>query len=268
MGPLQYEFMRHALAAALLGGLGCGLVGVFIVTLRIPFLSVAMSHAAFAGAVLGLLAGVSPLACGILLCAVCAGALGPFADRAGIHPELSIGILFSVTIGLAFLGLGMLEGPRTEALGLFWGNILAVSAADIRLMAAVAVLLVAGIVLFFKEIQAIAFHRESAAAAGIPEKAMLYGVFLVTGVVIALTLNTIGGLLVFGLIYNPPAAACQLTYSLRRMFLLSALFAIASCLLGLTASYWLNLPSGAVIILASSAIFGICILCSPKRAAR
>ena len=265
MGPLRYEFMRHALAAALLGGLGCGLVGVFIVTLRIPFLSVAMSHAAFAGAVLGLLAGVSPLACGIALCVVCAGAVGPFADRARLHPELSIGILFSVTIGLAFLGLGMLKGPRTEALGLFWGNILSVSAGDIALMAIVAALLLAGIAIFFKEIQAIAFHREAAAAAGIPEKAILYGIFLVTGVVIALNLNTIGGLLVFGLIYNPPAAAYQLTYSLRRMFLLSAVFAIASCVLGLTASYYLNLPSGAVIILSSSAIFGLCILCSPKR---
>jgi manganese/iron transport system permease protein len=266
MGPLKYEFMRHALAAAFLGGLGCGMVGVFIVTLRIPFLSVAMSHAAFAGAIFGLLAGVSPLLCGIVLCAFCAGILGPFSDRARIHPELSIGILFSITIGLAFLGLGMLKGPRTEALSLFWGNILNISSTDIRLMAIVAAILVAGVFLFFKEIKAIAFHRETAASSGIPERAMLYWIFLVTGVVIALNLNTIGGLLVFGLIYNPPAAAYQLTYSLKWMFALSVIFAIAACLLGLTASYCLNLPSGAVIILVSSAIFGICILFSPKRA--
>ena len=85
------------------------------------------------------------------------------------------------------------------------------------------------------------------------------------GLSVTANLSTIGGLLIFSLIVNPPSAAFQLTYRLRTMYLLSGLFGVLSCLVGLFVSWLTDAPAGAVIIIASSAVFGVCLLFSPKR---
>ena len=107
-----------------------------------------------------------------------------------------------------------------------------------------------------------------ALAVGIPATAIFYGILFLTGATITASLQPIGGLLVFSLILNPAAAAYQLTYSMKRMFLLSAGFGIMSGLIGLLISYLFNIPSGATIVIVSSAIFGIATLTSPKKKVR
>ncbi len=261
----HYGFIQNAILASLLGGASCGVVGVWVMMMKIPFVGVAMSHAAFAGVVMGLLFHLNPLLIAIIFCLVSAGIIGPIADRAELEPNLSVGIVFSAVLGIAFLGLGLIKGPRTEALNYIWGNILTVSEQDILFLWITALFLFLFLIFFFKEIEAILFNREIARASGIPERPIFYLLLFLSGVVIALNLNTIGGLLIFSLIINPPSAAYQLTYNLKFLFLLSAIFGVISCLLGLFFSYLWNLPSGAVIIIVSSIIFGISMVFSPKR---
>ncbi|OGF68008.1 MAG: cation ABC transporter permease [Candidatus Fischerbacteria bacterium RBG_13_37_8] len=261
----SYKFMQNALLAALIGGASCGVTGVFVVLMRIPFISVAMSHAAFAGAVLGILTGVNPLMLAIVFSLASAFLIGPIADKADIDTNISIGIIFSIVLGIAFLCMGLIKGPKTEALKYIWGNILMVSSNNIILMAIVLILVSLFIILLFKEMKAVLFSRELSAASGIPEKKIYYIMLFLSGLVVSLNLNTIGGLLIFSLIVNPAAAAYQLTYSVKRMFLLSASFGILSTLTGLFCSYLFDVPSGAVIILISSSLFGIALLFSPKR---
>ncbi len=262
---LQHTFIQRALLASVLGGASCGIVGVWVILMRTPFVGVAMSHAAFAGAIFGLLLGVNPLLTALALCLGSAALIGPLADRAEFDIGVSTGVLFSLVLGLAFLGMGLIRGPKTRALNLIWGNILVLSRQDVLLLAIVAALLVLLLGLLFKEIQAVLFDREVARASGIRERAIFYLLLVLTGTVVTLNLNTIGGLLIFSLIVNPPSAAYQLTYRLRTMFVLSAGFGVLSCLLGLGFSYVLNVPSGALIIIASSLIFGLALLFSPKR---
>jgi len=161
--------------------------------------------------------------------------------------------------------MGLIKGPKTEALKFIWGNILTISGNDIIFLTVIAFFTILFLILFFKEIQAVLFNREIARAVGIPEKAIFYSLLFLCGLTVTLNLNTIGGLLIFSLIISPPSAAYQLTYNLKIMYFLSAIFGIGSCLLGLLFSYIFNVPSGAVIILTSSLIFGLCLLFSPKR---
>jgi manganese/iron transport system permease protein len=265
MHALSYRFMQHALLAAVIGGSACGVIGVWVVLLRIPFMGVAMSHAAFAGAIIGLLVGVNPLLLGILACIIAAGLIGPTADRTDFDPNMSMGIIFSILVGIAFLGMGLMKGPKTEALNLLWGSILTLTRTDIWLLALAAALVVAFSGLFYQELRAIVFSRVIARATGIPEQALLYGLLFICGVTVTLSLNTIGGLLIFSLIVNPPSAAYQLTYGLVHMLVLSAVFAMASCLVGLVLSYLFNVPTGAVIVLVSGAILVAATALSPKR---
>mgnify|MGYP005839245129 CR=1 FL=1 len=260
-------FFHRAALAALLAGTACSVVGVLVVTMRISFLGVCMSHAAFAGALLGLVLGVHPTWSAVALSAAAAGILGPLADRGDFSPDTAIGIVFSSAIGVSFLLLAMIPGPKTEALGLLWGSLLTVSPQSLYLLAAVAAGAVLLATLFFKEIQTVVFNRELARSLGMPATAVFYGILVMGGLTTTASLNAIGGLLVFSLIVNPAAAAYQLVYSLKAMFVVSAIIGVASGWLGLVLSFYLDLPTGALIIVTSCVLFVVANLLSPKRRA-
>lgn len=262
---LGYSFMQRALIAGLLGGVACSVVGVFVVTMRLSLIGVCIVHAAFAGALLGIWLGFNPLGGALLFSLLAAGIIGPLADRGELNPDTSIGIIFSLMLGLAFLFVGMMPGPRTEALNLFWGSILTVGKEDLAFLAIVAAIVIGLVTIFYKEIQAVICHREVALAVGIPATFIFYGLLFLTGATITASLRSIGGLLIYSLILNPAAAAYQLTYSLKRLFLLAAVFGIISCWGGLAASYLLDIPSGASIVIISAIIFGLATAFSPKR---
>ncbi len=257
--------MQNAILSAFLGGIACATIGVFVVLMRMPFIGVAMSHAAFAGALLGLWLGFDPLIGAFTFSLLSAAIIGPLADRGQLNPETSLGVIFSLMLGLAFLFMGLMPGSKSGAFELLWGSILTNTRSDVILIGIVAVVVVGLVLIFYKEIQATIFHRDMALAVGIPATLVLYGVLFLTGTTITVTLSSIGGLLIFSLILNPAAAAHQLTYSMKRMFLLSAGFGVLSGWAGLLFSYIFDIPSGATIVVTSSVIFMIAAIFSPKR---
>ncbi len=260
-----YQFMQNAILSAFLGGIALATIGVFVVLMHMPFIGVAMSHAAFAGALLGLWLGFNPLIGAFVVSLLSAAVIGPLADRGQLSPETSVGVIFSLMLGLAFLFMGLMPGTKSGALELLWGSILTNTRGDIIILGVVTVVVVGLVLLFYKEIQATIFHRDMALSVGIPATLILYGVLFLTGVTITATIRSIGGLLIFSLILNPAAAAYQLTYSMKRMFLISAGFGVISGWIGLLFSYLFNIPSGATIVVTSSVIFMIAAIISPKR---
>jgi len=262
---LQYQFMQNAILAGLCGGITCAVVGVFVVTMHLSFIGVCIAHAAFAGALFALWLGFNPLIGALLFSLTAAAIIGPMADRGELNPDTSIGIVFSLMLGLAFLFMGLMPGARTEALSLFWGSILTVSQGNLIFLAAVTAMVIGLVAAFYKEIQAVICHREVALAVGIPATVIFYGLLFSTGVTITASIQSIGGLLIYSLILNPAAAAYQLTYSLKRMLLIAVAFGVVSCWVGLAASYLLDIPSGASIVITSAAIFGLATAFSPKR---
>ncbi len=267
-GVLGQTYFQHALLAACCAGIACGVTGVFVVASHLAFLGVCIAHAAFAGALLGVWLGFEPLygALAFSLCA--AAAIGPLAERGQLSPDTSAGIIFSLMLGLAFLFIGLMPGSRTQALSLFWGSILTVSRTDLVFLVITAAAVVGLLALFFKEVQAVLCHRDVALAVGIPASVAFYGMLFATGFTIAVSLRSIGGLLIYSLLLNPASAAFQLTYNLKAMFVLAAVFGVASCWAGLAASYLWDVPAGASIVITSSLLFGAAMLVSPKRKAK
>jgi len=261
----QYQFMQNAILSAFLGGIACATIGVFVVLMHMPFIGVCMAHAAFAGALLGLWLGFNPLIGAFAVSLASAAIIGPLADRGELSPETSVGVIFSFMLGLAFLFMGLMPGTKSGALELLWGSILTNTRVDIILLGIVAAVVVGLVFVFYKEIQATVFHRDMALSVGIPAAVVLYGILFLTGATITASLRSIGGLLIFSLILNPAAAAYQLTYSMKRMFLLSAGFGVLSGWIGLLFSYLFNVPSGATIVVTSSVIFMVAAVFSPKR---
>jgi manganese/iron transport system permease protein len=260
-----YQFMQNAILATFLGGIACATIGVFVVLMHMPFIGVCMSHAAFAGALLGLWLGFDPLIGAFVFSLLAAAVIGPLADRGELSPETSLGVIFSLMLGLAFLFIGLMPGTKSSALALLWGSILTNTRGDVILLAVVSVVVVGLVFIFYKEIQATIFHRGIALSVGLPATLVLYGVLFLAGATVTASLRSIGGLLIFSLILNPAAAAYQLTYSMKKMFLLAAGFGVLAGWLGLLISYLLNIPSGATIVITSSVIFMLAAIFSPKR---
>jgi manganese/iron transport system permease protein len=262
---LSYLPIQRALFACVLCGLSCSLLSVFIVLMRMPLIGVSMSHAAFAGAVVGMLLNFDPTVSGFVLCLAMAGVLGPFSDRTRVAPENMLGIFFSFLMGTAFLGLGILSKTKAGALSLMWGNLLSLSKSDLVILSFINVVLLLFICLLFKEIRAVLFHRRLAAASGVPERFIYYALLFLIGAVVSSNLSTVGGLLIFALLIQPGATALQLAYDLKLFFLISAAAGISACVSGLLISYLFDLPSGASVVLMATAIFTAAYLFSPKR---
>ena len=262
---LTYPPIQRAVIACVLCGASCSLLSVFVVLMKMPLIGVSMSHAAFAGAVLGLLLDFNPFLSGFILCLLVAGILGPLSDRTDMAPENVLGILFSFLMGLAFLGMGILTRTKAGALNLMWGSLLSLSGSDIVVLTLITSVLVLFILLFFKEIRSVLFNRRLAAASGVPERMIYYALLFLTGAVVSSNLATVGGLLIFALLVQPGATALQLTYNLKHFFLISAASGIGACVSGLIVSYIFDLPSGASVVLMATTIFAAAYVFSPKR---
>jgi len=261
----QYQWLLNAAAAGFCAGVSCSLVGVFVVTMHLSFLGVCIAHAAFAGALMGVWLRFDPLIGALIFSLAATAVIGPMSERGDLSPDTSIGIVFSLMLGLAFLFLGLAPGSRTEALGFFWGSILTVTGQDLLFLSITALLVAGLLLLFYKEVQAVVCHREVALSVGIPVTLVFYGMLFATGATIAVSLRSIGGLLIYSLVLNPAAAAFQLTYSLKRMLVLAAFFGVLSCWAGLAGSYLWDLPAGACIVLTSAIVFALATAFSPKK---
>ena len=257
--------VQKAVLACILCGASCSVLSVFVVLMKMPLIGVSMSHAAFAGAVLGMLLGIDPVLSGLAMGLLAAGVLGPLSDRGDMEPENILGIMFSFLMGVAFLGLGIVTRTKAAALNLMWGSLLNLSDRDIIVLLIVALVLVCFVLAFFKELRLILFSRRLARASGIPEKALYYAVLFLAGGVVSSNLTTVGGLLIFALLVQPGATALQLTYDLKRFFAISAASGIGACLSGLAISAVFDLPSGAAVVIMATVIFAAAYILSPKR---
>ena len=261
----MYPPIQLAVIACLLCGTSCALLSVFVVLMKMPLIGVSMSHAALAGAVIGLLMDFNPFLSGFIMCLFVAGFLGPLSDRTDMALENVLGIMFSFLMGIAFLGMGILTRTKAGALNLMWGSLLSLSPFDIMILAIITSILIIFVLVFFKEIRSVMFNRRLAAMSGVPDRMVYYMILFLTGAVVSSNLATVGGLLIFALLVQPGATALQLTYNLKFFFLISAASGIGACISGLVVSYIFDIPSGASIVLMATIIFAVAYALSPKR---
>ncbi|MFC1542046.1 metal ABC transporter permease [Candidatus Latescibacterota bacterium] len=247
------------IAAAILGGGSAGLLGVFIIGLRMPFITVFAAHAALAGAVFGVLFGVNSSLSGFIGALLGVIILGVLLKNRKIDPNAALGTLFSLMLGIAFLGIGLNKGPKSPILSLLWGSLLFVTGHQLLLMAILAGLLICFVAVFYNDLKALMFSRELAALV-IPEWLIFNLLLILSAGIITINLEIVGGLMLYSLISNPAVAAARLAHSFRQALVLSSFFGVLSALGGFLIAYWLNLPVGACIVLLSSMIVGVSFL--------
>ncbi|NLX13855.1 MAG: metal ABC transporter permease [Phycisphaerales bacterium] len=254
-------FWIPVMLGGLISGASTGVLGVYIVGMRIPFLGICVSHAALAGAVLGSLAGMNgpwlllPALAGAVLAALVLGMIDPHRMRVDTNTVLAV--LFTLTMGLTFLGIGLMRNrgkSDNDILGLLWGSLLFCGWREVVLMLAAALALLIFIIACYKEMRAIMFDRQQAAAAGV-HVGLVWTIFLIlVSVVLTVNFQTVGGLMIYSLIVCPAAATFQLVKGYGRSLLLAACLGGISGLGGFLIAYQTNLPTGAIIVILASLI--------------
>ncbi|HDO19701.1 MAG TPA: metal ABC transporter permease [Thermoplasmatales archaeon] len=267
MFDLPLYLLIVSMVGAILAGLSCSTLGIFVVRLNIVSVGYCMSHAAFAGAAFGIMMGYDPLLFAILFSIGIAVLLGPLSDKAKLDSNVIIGVTFSLMIALAFIFLNFVPGVAATgaALSILWGSLFTIDINDILILFLITFLVLLFLILFYKELSAILFNRKLAEASGINTKLFLYTILFLTALTVSVSLKLIGGLLVFALIVNPTSTAYQLFFDFKKITVFSPLIGIASCLSGYVVSLESDFPLGASIVVVSSVIFAFSVIISPKR---
>ena len=252
---LQFEFMRNALAAALLASLLCGIIGSFVVVNRLVFLAGGIAHAAYGGIGIAFFFGI-PYIYGTIGVALTAAVLmTAVAIKAKNRSDTFIGVLWAVGMAMGVILLDFTPGYHTDLMSYLFGSILAVPTTDIAWMCALGAVTLVLTVIFYRDILAISYDAEFARLRGVPVN-MIYFLFIVlVAVSIVFIIRVTGLILVIALLTIPPYIAEKYARSLMAMMILAVILAVVFNLTGLWLSYNHDLTSGATIILVAAAGF-------------
>lgn len=267
--PLRYGFLLRGLAAAVLIGVICAVIGTYVVLKGFAFIGDALAHIAFTGIVVAFLAGFV-FYLGALVAAVAAGlGIGLIQRRVGLRTDTAIGILFS---GIFALGIVLMSlGIKTYTVDLFsyvFGDILSVRALDLLVILGLGGLVLLLIALLYKELLFVSFDPVVAEATGLPGGMLQLLLLALLSITVVVSVQAVGVVLVVAMLVTPSATAYLLTDRFHRMMLLGAGFGALSALIGFYLSYYLNVPSGGTIVLVASALFALVALLSPRRGGR
>ncbi|ANU12913.1 metal ABC transporter permease [Planococcus halocryophilus] len=255
----SYEFLQNAFAAGLIIGVIAPLLGVFIVVRRLSLIADALSHVTLAGIAGSLylsqsvasLALLNPLFLGIAASVGGSMLIERLRSLYKHYQELAIPIILSAGIGFGAIFISLAEGFSSDLFGYLFGSVSAVSREDLFIVVGVAVVVLAFVFIFFKELFVLSFDDEYARASGLPAKWIHFMFMIVTALVIAGSMRIVGILLVSSLMTIPVATAMRVTKSFKQTIILSIVFGEISVITGLVSAFYLDLAPGGTIVVTS-----------------
>ena len=262
--PLAFGYFVRALVASAMVGVVCAVVGTYVVLRGVAFIGDAIAHAGFPGVVVAYLLNV-PFYLGAAVAAVATAlAIGAVTRRAGIRQDTAIGVLFAGTFALGVFLFSTIQGYVADLFSFLFGNVLAISPGDLVALLLLGLGVIAVVALLWKELLYATFDPLGAAASGIPVERLEYLFLALVALTIVVSLQAVGIILVVAMLVTPAATAQMLTVRFVRLMILAALVGITSAVIGLYLSYWLDVASGATIVLVQTALFLVAMVAGPR----
>lgn len=253
--PFTYDFMQRALLAGLLAVVATSVAGTWVVLRRLAFMGDALAHGIVPGIALALLIGVDPVVGAVAAAMVMIGAIALIHRTTRLGEDTAIGLLF-----VGMLAVGVIVISRTHAFAIdlvavLFGDVLGVSVGDLWLQLVASVLVIAGVVLFYRPLLALAFNEQKAEALGMrPKVANLVMLGLITIAVVS-SFRAVGALLLFGLLVAPPATAILMARRVPVVMAVAMLLGFAEVVGGLVISFHHDTATGATVSGLSVAVF-------------
>jgi ABC-type Mn2+/Zn2+ transport system permease subunit len=254
-GPLQFGFMGRALAGGILVGIICAVIGTYVVLRGLAFIGDALAHAAFPGVVIAyMLQANIHLGAAIFTVATALG-IGFVSRRARASYDTTIGILFAGAFALGVLLMSTIPGYTADLFSFLFGNILGMTTTDLAVVGALAGFVVLAVAVCYKELLLVSFDPVVADAMGYPVQLLNYLVLSLMALTIVISIQAVGVVLVVALLVTPSATARLLTDRFIRMMVLGAALSVLAVVVGLYLSFYLNVASGAAVVLVGTSLF-------------
>lgn len=255
----HYEFLQNAFLTGAIIGIIAPLLGVFIVVRRLSLIADALSHVTLAGIAaslflekkLFLTTGLNPLYMGMAFSVTGSLFIEKLRGVYKHYQELAIPIILSGGMGLGVIFISLADGFNTDLFSYLFGSVSAVSRADLYTILVISVIVIAFIVLIYKELFLLSFDEEHAKASGIAVKTIHFVFIIMVALVIAASMRVVGILLVSSLMTLPVAASIRIAKGFKQTIFYSVIFGETSVLGGLILSYYLDLaPGGTIVVIA------------------
>ena len=263
-GLLDFQFLQNALITSVMVGISAGIIGSFIILRGMSLMGDAISHAVLPGVALSYMLGSSYIIGATIFGMASAALIGFVTKHSRLKNDTAIGIVFSAFFALGIILISFARSS-TDLYHILFGNVLAVRDSDMFLTAAVLVIVLIAVLLFYKQLKLTSFAPTIAKSYGWNISAINYGLMFLLTLVAVTSLQTVGTILVIAMLITPAATAYQLTDKLLVMIVLSPVFGTLSSIVWLYFSYSYNLPSGATIVMAAAVFFIVAFIFAPKK---
>lgn len=265
LDPLQYSFMARGLAAAMIVGIVCAVLGTYVVLRGMAFFGDALAHTILPGVVIAFLLGL-PLALGALVMGISTAlGIGALSSRGVLKEDTAIGVIFAGAFALGVAILSATGNYTVDLTHFLFGNLLGVSATDLWLTLILGMVVLGIVFLFFKEFLIISFDPVLAMTLRLPANVLRYLLLVLIAVTIVVSLQVVGIALMMAMLVTPAAAASLLTRRLSQMMFVSAAIGCISSVAGLYSSYYLDIASGPAIVLVATLVFIAVFMFAPER---
>lgn len=247
----------RALAALTASGLAFPALGTFILCLELIPARFAVMHVSLLGAAVGLMLGLDPMVCAMVAAVLAGLFIAQASERSAVSAGGPLGLVMTLSLGLAFILFYKADIHAIEAFNLFWGNVLALDDTETWMTVGAAAALVVGVVLFFKEIRAVLYDRELARASGLPVTLIYYALVLAICLGIGVAMRLTGALMVDASTILPALAARNMNQSLKRTLGWGAAYGLLMNWGGFVLALVFDLPvSPAVIVVGALLVVG------------
>lgn len=253
--PLEMGFMQRGLLAAVLVAIIGGILGSFVILKGLAFMGDAMAHASFGGVALAFVLGGSLYIGGLIFALATALGVGLLSRRGRVSSDTAIGVLFSGTFAFGIMLISRVQSYTTDLFGYLFGDVLSISRTDIYIMGTLGVVVLLTVIALYRQLLFVVFDPTVAAASGLPAGTLDYLLLALIGITIVTSLQAVGVVLVVAFLVTPAATAYLFTTRFHHMMLASVGIGALSAILGIYLSYYLDVASGAAIILVATAFF-------------
>ena len=251
----HYSFMIRAFIAGSMIGVIAPVIGTFLVAKRYSLMADSLAHVSLAGVALGLLLGIYPLYTAVAVAVVTAIVIEKLRSARGISGEVALAMFLSGGLAVAIVLIGLGKGFGVDLFSYLFGSITTVQATDLWIIGGLSIVVLAMVLLLYKELVYASFDEEAALVSGVPTRGINIILMVLTAVTVSVAMRVVGVLLIGALMVIPVVTAMQMRQSFRNTILIAIVFSLAAVGAGLFLSYYLNLASGGTIVVVSLAMF-------------
>lgn len=255
MEILQYAFFQRAILAAIVVSVAAGIIGTFITVKRLSLVSGSIAHSAFGGLGIAYFLGQNPILGALSFSALASAFLALVRKSAKDRFDILLNLLWTVGMAIGLIFIFLTPGYSTDLFTYLFGNILLVNTSDIWLMFILDVVILVSVLFTFHKIVVVMFNEEYAEIRNVNVTGIYLMLFLLISFTVVLVIRAVGIVLMIALLTIPPATALFYAKSVKKVALISVGLNMVSIISGLFLSYYLNLPTGPVIVLISAMFY-------------